>query len=154
MAVLTSRIYAMKLAQIEFAGEYAPQSNEQRTSGANLHGDKTMKIDNRQVAYEHELVILCAIGRCAYLRTADVASLVWPRSSAQSAVRMAQRTLARLEQTGDLLQTKAPGGSVIYYLSEAGARRLRSEGIDAKSGKDAVRTLKNFPHRCKCNYAP
>lgn len=112
-----------------------------------------MTIDNRQIAYDNELAALRAIGRCAYLRTADVANLVWSRSSNQSAVRMAQRTLARLEDTGDLLQTKAPGGSVIYYLSEAGARRLRSEGIDAKTGKDAIRTLKNFPHRCKCNYA-
>jgi hypothetical protein len=70
-----------------------------------------------------------------------------------SALRMAQRTLARLRRDHKVIWLQAPDGSTIYGLAEAGARQLVALGIPAKSGKDAVRrvSLSQFHHRRLAN---
>ncbi len=113
-----------------------------------------MVTDNRQIAFENELLLLQAINRCAYMRTIEVARLAWPKSSTASGQRMAQRTLSRLLSKGELLHAKGANGTVLYGLSEPGARRLTNElGGEAKSAKDAIRSLANFRHRIMCNRA-
>nr|WP_277627425.1 replication-relaxation family protein [Burkholderia stabilis] len=70
-----------------------------------------------------------------------------------SDVRMAQRTLRRLADARQVLRGQAPDGSVIYALSEAGARRLQHLGIAAATGKDLVRAFSSahFRHRTIAN---
>ncbi len=52
-----------------------------------------------------------------------------------------------------LLQAHGPDGSVVYALSEAGARALQATGVPAGSGKDGVRNFSSgyFRHRCIAN---
>jgi hypothetical protein len=65
---------------------------------------------------------------------------------------MAQRTLKRLKDAGQVLHRIAPDGAAVYALSESGARRLGNElGITARSGKDLLRELGNYLHRCHAN---
>jgi hypothetical protein len=66
---------------------------------------------------------------------------------------MAQRTLRRLANARQVLHSQAPDGSVIYALSEAGARRLRHAGLPAVSGKNLIRTFSSaqFRHRSIAN---
>lgn len=110
------------------------------------------KTDNRVKKLENEMRVLRAISRCAYLRATDLADLVWPNGTGESPVRLAQRTTKTLKENGELLDSKVEG-STIFYVTEKGARRLNADGHDAKSGKDGIRSLKNFVHRCKCNTA-
>ena len=110
------------------------------------------KTDNRVKKLESEMQVLIAVGRCAYLRASELARLVWPNGTGKSPIRLAQRATKALKETGELLVTKVQGAT-IFYLTEKGARRLIADGHDAKSWKDAIRSLKNFAHRCKCNSA-
>ena len=65
---------------------------------------------------------------------------------------MAQRTLKRLKETGQILHRIAPDGAMVYALSSTGARCLGDAlGIDARSGKDLIRELGNYTHRCHAN---
>jgi hypothetical protein len=66
---------------------------------------------------------------------------------------MAQRTLRRLVDARQVLRGQGPDGSVIYALSEAGARRLQHAGIAATTGKDLVRAFSSahFRHRTIAN---
>ncbi|UOB06111.1 hypothetical protein [[Acidovorax] ebreus] len=66
---------------------------------------------------------------------------------------MAQRTLKRLRTMRCVISAQAPDGSIVYTLSEAGARMLKEAGIDAASGKDLVRGFSSayFRHRCIAN---
>jgi hypothetical protein len=66
---------------------------------------------------------------------------------------MAQRTLRRLANARQVLRGQGPDGSVIYSLSEAGARRLQQMGIAATTGKDLVRAFSSahFRHRTIAN---
>jgi len=123
--------------------------------------------DGRVVARENELRILRALHRFGWLRTRDLAALVWHpwarnpagkpslRSLAPTSagLRMAQRTLRRLRDKRLVLDSRAPDGSIIYALSEAGARTLQVAGIGAGSGKDLVRAFSSsyFRHRCIAN---
>lgn len=110
--------------------------------------------DGRQVALANETHILRALHRFGWLRTRDLACLVWqsmaktpakagpsltPPIATPSAIRMAQRTLARLRKQRLVLTTQAPNGSLIHALSERGARVLQGLGVAAKTGKDLVR---------------
>jgi hypothetical protein len=76
-----------------------------------------------------------------------------PPVATPSGVRMAQRTLRRLLDARQVLSSKAPDGSIIYALAEAGARRLRQIGVDAFSGKDLMRSFSSayFRHRVIAN---
>lgn len=124
--------------------------------------------DGRAVARDHELNILRALHRFGWLRTRDFAALVFqrwastapaggpsllPPVAAATGLRMAQRTLRRMRIARLVLDTQAPDGSVIYALSEAGARALQGVGVAATTGKDLVRTFSttHFRHRCIAN---
>lgn len=119
--------------------------------------------DGREVARANELRVLKSLHKYAWLRTRDIAALHWlptrragqnglelnPVHVGVSAMRMAQRTLARLRKGRMVIHIQAPDGSRIYGLSEAGARQLAKLGIPAKSGKDHVRriSLSHYHHR-------
>lgn len=123
--------------------------------------------DGRAIARENEVRVLRALHRFGWLRTRDLAALVWqrwltrpvaepdlmPSVASVSGLRMAQRTLRRLTVSRQVLRGQAPDGSVIYALSEAGARRLQQLGVPAASGKDLIRSFSaaQFRHRCVAN---
>lgn len=123
--------------------------------------------DGRIIAAENEVRVLRALYRFGWLRTRDLGALAWqtwlrsasgeptlnaPAATA-SGLRMAQRTLRRLADARQVLRGQAPDGSVIYALSEAGARRLQQTGVPAKSGKDLIRSFSTaqFRHRSIAN---
>lgn len=123
--------------------------------------------DGRIIAVENEVRVLRALHRFGWLRTRDLAALLWqqwqksppaesdlkrPTPSA-SGWRMAQRTLRRLVDARQVLRGQAPNGSVIYALSEAGSRRLQQFGVPALSGKDLIRAFSSaqFQHRSVAN---
>jgi hypothetical protein len=123
--------------------------------------------DGRELARSNELRVLKALYKYGWLRTRDLAVLLWMRVRPPCAVgfclepvvvdrsawRMAQVTLARMRKNHLVISTDAPDGSIIYGLSEAGARHLVGLGIPAKSGKDAVRrvSLSHYHHRRLAN---
>ena len=123
--------------------------------------------NGRIIATENEIRVLRGLHRFGWLRTRDIATLVWQRWQSQpfgepdlrppvattSGIRMAQRTLRRLVDARQLLRGQAPDGSRIYALSQAGARRLQHSGIAASSGKDLIRTFSTgqFRHRSIAN---
>lgn len=124
-------------------------------------------MDGRAIARENEVRVLRALHRFGWLRTRDLATLAWqcwarspvgepslkPPMPTTASLRMAQRTLRRLRERRQVLDTRAPDGSIIYALSEAGARQLSAMGIRASSGKDLVRAFSSshFRHRCIAN---
>ncbi|WP_345797596.1 replication-relaxation family protein [Castellaniella sp. MT123] len=117
------------------------------------------------IALDNELRVLRAIRRFAWLRTRDIAVLVWrhpetrpglgsvpglqPPEPTATELRMAQKTLARLREKRQVLHASAPDYSRIYALAEAGVRVLRAQGADATTGKDAIRefSLDHYHHR-------
>lgn len=122
----------------------------------------------RKVAILNRLKILQLINRFGWLRTKDLACLVWlpsrrgdpsqppdfrSASATSSALRMAQRTIRSLLASGFLLQTKAPDGALVYSLSQRGADILRQTGVEARSGKDLLRahSFGYYRHRCISN---
>lgn len=123
--------------------------------------------DGRIIAAENEVRVLRALYRFGWLRTRDLAALVWQRWQSRpvgephlrppvataSGLRMAQRTLRRLADARQVLRGQAPDGSLIYALSEAGARRLQQYGVPAASGKDLIRSFSTaqFRHRSIAN---
>lgn len=123
--------------------------------------------DGRDVARANELRVLKALHKHGWLRTRDLAALLWSKTGAKrsqgfvpqpivvtsSALCMAQRTLARLRRDRKVIHIQAPDGSLIYGLSEAGARQLVGLGIPAKSGKDQLRriSLSHYHHRRLAN---
>lgn len=125
-----------------------------------------MKRDGREMARQNELRVLKALHKFGWLRTRDLAAMLWMPNMRRvgnfqptaievsiSALRMAQRTLARLRRDHKVIWLRAPDGSTIYGLSEAGARQLVGLGIPAKSGKDQVRrgSLSQYHHRRLAN---
>ena len=122
--------------------------------------------DGRIIAREREQKLLHSLSRFGFLRTRDCAALrpLWGRGATgeprleapvatASDVRMAQRTLRRLAEVRQVLRGQGPDGSVIYALSEAGARRLQHAGVVATTGKDLVRAFSSahFRHRTIAN---
>lgn len=122
--------------------------------------------DGRELARHNEQRALKALHKHGWLRTRDLAALVWPKERANlrqfvvepivvaaSAKRMAQRTLARLRKQRMVIWAQAPDGSTIYGLSEGGARHLAGLGIPARSGKDQVRrvSMSHYHHRRLAN---
>ncbi|GAQ30412.1 MULTISPECIES: hypothetical protein [Ralstonia] len=122
--------------------------------------------DGRIIAREREQKLLHSLSRFGFLRTRDCAALraVWASGATgapsleapvatASDIRMAQRTLRRLADARQVLRGQAPDGSVIFALSEAGARRLQHAGIAATTGKDLVRAFSSahFRHRTIAN---
>lgn len=124
--------------------------------------------DGRAVAHENTVRILRAMHRFGPIRTKDAAALLWQRWASQapqggpslrppvasaSSLRMAQRTLMRMREQRLVLSARAPDGSILYTLAEAGARALQRLGVDASTGKDLVRSFSttHFRHRCIAN---
>lgn len=120
------------------------------------------KPDGRVSARQNELRLLKSLHKYGWLRTRDLAAIHWmprqPRAKhyqpvsiavSETAQRMAQRTLARLRNQRLVIWMQAPDGSLIYGVSEAGARKLVDLGIPAKSGKNQVRrvSLSHYHHR-------
>lgn len=122
----------------------------------------------RKTAILNRLKILQYVHRFGWLRTKDLACLIWlssrrgepnqppdflPVLATSSALRMAQRTIRSLLESGFLLQTKAPDGALVYSLSQRGADVLRQTGVEAKSGKDLLRahSIGYYRHRCISN---
>lgn len=131
------------------------------------NGQETDTADGRVLARRNEVKVLRALHRFGWLRTRDLATLVWqpwaakaeglpdltPCRPAASALRMAQRTLKRMRQQRQVLKATGPDGGPLYALAEAGARDLRELGIGADSGKDLLRTFSasHYRHRCIAN---
>lgn len=122
--------------------------------------------DGREIARQNEQRALKALHKFGWLRTRDLAALLWMKGGAKpqrfalepiivapSAYRMAQRTLARLRQQRCVIWLQAPDGSTIYGLSEGGARHLVGLGIPAHPGKNLVRrvSLSHYHHRRLAN---
>lgn len=123
--------------------------------------------DGRTIAHDNEVRVLRALHRFGWLRTRNLAALVWqrwearplgepdfrPPTASASGLRMAQRTMRRLFKARLVLRGQAPSGSVIHALAEAGARRLQRLGVPATSGKDLVRSFSSaqFRHRSIAN---
>jgi len=123
--------------------------------------------DGRARARESELRILRALQRFGWLRTRDLAALVWqrwrrspetsprlrPATFTPTGLRMAQRTLRRLRDRRLVLTGHGPDGSIVSSLSEGGARLLQHIGVPATTGKDLVRPFSAayFRHRCIAN---
>jgi hypothetical protein len=122
----------------------------------------------RKTAILNRLKILQYINRFGWLRTKDLACLVWlpsrrgdpsqppdfqPALATSSALRMAQRTIRSLLDSGFLLQTRAPDGALVCRLSQRGADILRQTGVEARSGKDLFRahSFGYYRHRCISN---
>ncbi|MEW6766287.1 MAG: hypothetical protein AB1344_10950 [Pseudomonadota bacterium] len=119
--------------------------------------------DGRVLARRNDERVLKALHKYGWLRARDLAALIWMRTGkrARDALRletvqvdppsrrMAQRTLARLRMSKKVLNMRAPDGSQIYGLAEAGVRSLADMGIAAKSGKDQIRrvSLSHYHHR-------
>lgn len=125
-------------------------------------------IDGQVLAAKNELSVLRALQRFGWLRTRDVAVLVWrlwekpslgsqpslsPPVATSSEIRMAQKTLARLRKKKFILSSMAPNGSNVHALAQRGADVLREAGIEAGSGKDLIREFQSafFLHRCIAN---
>ena len=109
--------------------------------------------DGRIIAQQNELDTLTNINRFGWLRSRDLAALIWHDSKhIESGIAMAQRTLRRLKKASQVLTRIAPDGATVYALSESGARRLGEYcAINARSGKDLLREMGNYQHRCNAN---
>jgi len=121
----------------------------------------TCREDGRLIARQNELRCLRAIHRLGWLRTRDLAALCWTRWQSRpteppnlacveptaSAVRMAQRTMQRMLTARMVIRGQGPNGSVIYALSEGGARALKESGVAAASGKDIIRGFSSAYYR-------
>lgn len=110
------------------------------------------KPDGTEAAERNEQAVLHWLARFGWLTSRQVARLVWPYAS--QAHRMAQRTLARLIERGDVLRRELPNGhGVAYVLGERGVHRLTgtdAENTSVRGGRD----LKfHAPlHRAICNH--
>lgn len=123
--------------------------------------------DGKAIARENEVSILRSLHRFGWLRTRDLATLIWrtwgrngdgvpnmkPLEPTASELRMAQRTLKRMRGKRLILSSMAPDGSNIHALSEAGVRVLQNLGIPAASGKDLIRgsSTAYYQHRSVAN---
>ena len=122
------------------------------------------KIDGLALARQNELRVLKSLHKFGWMRSRDIAALIWirPKSASlkddftpqvvhvtASAWRMAQRTLRRLRCKKQVIGQQAPDGSTIYGLAESGARLLRDQDIPAHSGKDLLRrsSRQQYQHR-------
>lgn len=126
-----------------------------------------MKQDGREVARLTDLRVLKALYKYSFLRTRDLAVLLFQKARSLkraefqpvpiivdgTAWRMTQRSLARLRRDRLVVWGDAPDGSLIYALSEAGARLLEGLGIPAKSGKESIWRVSqsHFHHRRLAN---
>jgi hypothetical protein len=102
--------------------------------------------DGRILANNNEEEVLWALHRFGWLPTRHLAAYVWPTATS---VRVAQRTMARLRESGEVCYVRGEDGSTVYYLSASGVRRVkRVYGVEAKTFKDMGRRVsRNYGHR-------
>lgn len=121
-----------------------------------------------EIALANEIEVLKAIHKFGWLRSKDLASLIWQKRdkrfsnkepefrkpvSSPSGLRMAQITLKRLKEKKLILAALTPDNSTIYALSQKGANHLNAVGIDTDSGKDLLRffSFDQYRHRVISN---
>ncbi|CAN1510069.1 hypothetical protein MCEKH45_00772 [Methylophilaceae bacterium] len=126
-----------------------------------------VKLSGPVLAMRNEQAVLMALHRFSWLRTRDLAALIWQRKKkrkgaidlspvivSSSSMRMAQKTLLRLTKARKINSMKAPDTSIVHGLSEVGARLLREQGVkNARNTQDALRriSLSFYHHRRLCN---
>lgn len=112
-----------------------------------------MTSDTRQIAASNETAILIYLHRFGWLKTRQIAALVWPESAEGGGYSMAQRTLRRLKLARKVIAKIAPDGATIYALGRGGAQLLRetTEIEDAKTTRDCMRSLPAYDHRALAN---
>ncbi len=104
------------------------------------------QMSGREIAAQNELAVLMAIRDYGHLRTAEIASAVWP--TARYPEQLAQRTLRRLLAKGEVLQRVNAIASVSWVLASAGVTRLELFGGNATHGRDIVGVAgATFVHR-------
>lgn len=111
--------------------------------------------DGRDIAVSTQTEVLRLLHRFGWLRTKDLANVTgqsMPKATPKDGpalqspppnradIRRIQRHLAHLREQRLILSTQAPNGSIIYALSERGARALQGLGVHASSGKDLLRS--------------
>lgn len=121
-----------------------------------------------QKAIANEIEVLKQLHKFGWLRSKDIASLIWQKRdkrfsnrepdfckpvSSPSGLRMAQITLKRLKAKKLVLAALTPDNSKIYALSQKGANHLNTVGIDTVSGKDLLRffSFEQYRHRVISN---
>ncbi len=122
------------------------------------------KQDGKDIAKQNEVRVLKMLFKFGFLRTRDVAALGWlPMKTfftnggfgiqsiqvTASALRMAQITLRRLKENRLVYSHSAPDASLIYGLTEGGARLLQGCGIPASSASGWLRRFSpaQYHHR-------
>lgn len=121
-----------------------------------------LKVDGKIIARRNEETTLKALNQYGWLRTRDLAALIWQKRKNKRGyfeltplmlqapnMRTCQIVLARLRKKRMVNRIKAPDASWIYGLAEGGARELRRLGIEAKSAEDALKriSLSFYHHR-------
>lgn len=134
-------------------------------------GENIMSSNNKsglEIANENEIKVLNYLHKFGWLRSKDIASLVWQIPDkkfsnfepefkkciyTKGGLRMAQITLKRLKLNKLVLSAEAPDNSTIYALSQKGANRLGEAGIESISGKDLIRifSFDQYRHRVISN---
>lgn len=122
-----------------------------------------------EISLKNEVAVLKALHKFGWLRTKDLAKIVWQRWDrtysnrepifisrplhTQSGLRMAQTTLKRLLDKKLVLSSVAPDFSKLYTLSQKGANLLQEFGIDTVSGCDLIREFSydQYRHRVIAN---
>ncbi len=112
-----------------------------------------MLSNTRQTAEKNEVIILAYLYRFGWLKTRQIAALVWPKSADGGGYSMAQRTLRRLKLAHKVIPKLAPDGATIYALGQGGAKLLRNyDGFtEAKTTRDCMRSLTAYDHRVFAN---
>jgi hypothetical protein len=112
-----------------------------------------MLSNTRLTAENNELGILFYLHRFGWLKTRQIAALVWPKSADGGGYSMAQRTLRRLKLAHKVIPKLAPDGATIYALGRGGAKQLHDhEGLEyAKTTRDCMRSLPAYDHRALAN---
>lgn len=107
-------------------------------------------LDGRLLAVENEEAVLIAVYQFGWLATRQLAALLWPDATSP---RVAQRTLSRLRDVGEVLWKKGADGATVYALSAAGARRVeRVYGETALISREPLRYIeRQYEHRCLAN---
>lgn len=126
------------------------------------------KLSAREIAFENEVEVLKALHKFGWLRSKDLACLIWQKKdkrfsnrepefckpvSSPSGLRMSQITIKRLKDKKLILSATTPDNSQIYALSQKGANHLNNVGIETISGKDLLRvfSFEQFRHRVISN---
>lgn len=130
-----------------------------------------MSSNNRsgiEIALANEIEVLKALHKFGWLRSKDLACLIWQKKdkrfsnrepefckpvSSPSGLRMSQITIKRLKDKKLILSATTPDNSHIYALSQKGANHLNTVGIDTVSGKDLLRffSFEQYRHRVISN---